>query len=65
MNAAGPKAWVAAPVVEMLRNWWGNDVDVSFSEAPGHEYDSVYDVRLIKEEIGFVAERLPDQGPDS
>jgi len=29
MNAAGPKAWVAAPVAEMLRNWWGSDVDLS------------------------------------
>ena len=58
MNAAGPKAWVAVPVVEILRNWWGNDVDLSFFEEPGHEYDSVYDVRRIAEELGFVAEKL-------
>ena len=59
MNAAGPKAWVADPVAEILRNWWGDDVDVSYLEQPGHEYDSVYDVTRIREEIGFVAERLP------
>ena len=59
MNAAGPKAWAADPVAEILRNWWGNSVDVSHFEQPGHEYDSAYDVSLIKQELGFVAERLP------
>ena len=59
MNAAGPKAWVADPVADILRNWWGDDVDVSYLEQPGHECDSVYDVTQIREEIGFVAERLP------
>ncbi len=46
-------------------NWWGNDVDLSFFEQPGHEYDSVYDVNLIERELGFVAKRVADQGPDS
>jgi len=59
MNAAGPKAWAGVPVAEILRNWWGPDVDVSHFERPGHEYDSVYDVSRIKTEIGFVAERTP------
>ena len=59
MNAAGPKAWVAAPVAEILRNWWGSDVDLSYFEKPGHEYDSVYDVSRIKTEIGLVAETTP------
>jgi UDP-glucose 4-epimerase len=59
MNAAGPRAWVAAPVAEILRNWWGDDVDVSPFERTGHEYDSVYDVSRIRKELGFVAERLP------
>jgi UDP-glucose 4-epimerase len=65
MNAAGPKSWVAVPVVEILRNWWGHDVDLSFFEESGHEYDSVYDVSRIKQELGFVAERVPDQDPAS
>lgn len=60
MNASGPKAWVADPVVDILRNWWGDDVDLSHFEQPGHEYDSVYDVSRIKDELNFVAERLPD-----
>lgn len=59
MNAAGPKAWVAVPVVEILRNWWDNEVDLSHFEQPGHEYDSVYDVRLVSQELGFVAQVLP------
>ena len=59
MNATGPKAWVAAPVAEILGNWWGRDVDLSHFEKPGHEYDSVYDVSRIETEIGFVAEKTP------
>ena len=59
MNTAPPRAWVADPVADILRNWWGNDVDVSYFQQPGHEYDSVYDVNRIKRELGFVAERLP------
>lgn len=59
MNATGPKAWVADSVAEILRNWWGNDVDLSCFEQPGHEYDSVYDVSRIKQELGFMAVVLP------
>jgi len=59
MNAAGPKAWVADPVARILRNWWKDDVDLSYFEQPSHEYDSVYDVSRIKEELNFVAKRLP------
>lgn len=58
MNAAAPKAWVADPVADILRNWWGDDVDLSHFEQPGHEFDSVYDVSRIEEELGFVAEKL-------
>ena len=28
VNAAAPKSWVADPVADVLRNWWGDDVDV-------------------------------------
>ncbi len=62
LNAAGPRACVAAPVAEILKAWWGKDVDVSHFQKPGHEYDSVYDVSLVKKELGFVAERLPVAG---
>ena len=59
MNATGPKAWVADPVVDILRNWWGNEVDLSYFEHPDHTYDSVYDVQCIRDELGFVADVLP------
>ena len=57
MNATGPKAWVVDPVADILRNWWGNDVDLSHFEQAGHEYDSVYRVDRIRDELGFVARR--------
>jgi UDP-glucose 4-epimerase len=59
MNAAAPQAWVADPVADILRNWWGDGVDLSYFEQPGHEVDSVYAVSRIEKELGFVAERLP------
>ena len=62
MNTAGPKAWAAVPVVEVLQNWWGDEVDLSYFQQPGHEYESVYDVGLIRRELGFVAELLPERG---
>jgi hypothetical protein len=59
INATGPKAWVADPVADILRNWWGEEVDVSYFEQPGHAFDAVYQVDRIREELGFVAQRLP------
>ena len=59
MNAAGPRAWVADPVADILRGWWGEEVDVSHFDRPGHEYDSVFDVARIRGELGFTALRLP------
>lgn len=59
MNAAASKAWVADPVVDILHNWWGNDVDLSYFENPEHTYDSVYAVKCIKQEFGFEAQILP------
>ena len=59
LNAAGPKAWVKDPVAEILRNWWADDVDLSHFESLDHQYDSVYDVRQIKQVLGFEAQHLP------
>jgi len=60
LNATSPKSWVNAPVVEILRHWWGNDVDLSHFEQPGNEFASVYMVNRIEEELGFVAKILPN-----
>ena len=59
MNAAGPRAWVSDPVADILRGWWGEEVDAGHFDRPGHEYDSVFDVTRIREELGFEAEVLP------
>ena len=64
LNTTGPRAWVATPTAEVLRNWWGDEVDLSWYEQAGHEWDSAYDVRSIERELGFVARRLPTRdGP--
>jgi len=61
MNAAGPEAWVADPVADILRHWYADEVDVSHFEQPGHEYDAVYDVSRIRAELGFVAQVMPQR----
>lgn len=59
LNAAGPRAWAADPTAEILRGWWGDDVDLSHFERRGHEFDSVFDVSAVENELGFVATDLP------
>jgi len=60
LNATAPKAWVRDPVADVLRNWYGDDLDLSHYEAPGRERDAVYAVTRIRGELGFTAQRLPD-----
>ena len=52
MNAVSSTAWTSAPVAEVLRNWWGDSVDLSYFEKPGNEYASVFANRLIAQEFG-------------
>jgi nucleoside-diphosphate-sugar epimerase len=59
LNATGPRAWVADAMVDVLRAWWGDDVDFSYYADPAHAYDSLYDVRRIRDELGFVAQVTP------
>jgi hypothetical protein len=59
MNTTGPKVWASAPTAEILRNWYGDEVDVSYFEQPGNEYKGVYDVSTVKQELGFEAQLLP------
>jgi nucleoside-diphosphate-sugar epimerase len=57
MNAVGAQACVEDTVPELLRGWWGADVDgmdLSHYERAGHERDPVYDISRIEREIGFV-----------
>lgn len=59
LNATAPKAWVADPVAAILKNWWGDAVDVGYFENSQRQFASVYTVERIEAELGFVAERLP------
>jgi len=61
MNACGPRAWVRDPVPDVLRGWYGQGLELSWYERAGHAYDSVYDVRRIASELGFVARVLPNE----
>ncbi len=64
MNATGPRAWVAEPMPQILRTWWGDDVDLSYYDDPAHAFDSLYDVRRIREELGFAAAVLPQRSAE-
>ena len=60
MNAAGREACVACSIPEILRAWFPDVVDkldLTPYHRPGHERDSVYDIRRVAEEIGFVPKR--------
>ena len=59
MNAVCPEAWCKDPTSVTLKNWYGQDFDTSYFETPGREYASVFDVNLIKMELGFIAQDLP------
>jgi nucleoside-diphosphate-sugar epimerase len=63
LNATPPRAWVADPVADILSNWWGTDADVSHFRQAGHEFDALYAVDAIRQELGFVAQVLPPGQP--
>jgi nucleoside-diphosphate-sugar epimerase len=60
MNAVSSKAWATDPVADILKHWYGRDVDVSHYEQPGHEGDGVYACRRMNDELGIQI----DYGPD-
>jgi UDP-glucose 4-epimerase len=55
LNATAPWAWTRDPVADVLQCWWGDEVDLSHYRRQGHEYDSLYDVSAIEQELGFRA----------
>ncbi len=55
LNATAARAWASAPTAAILRQWWGDEVDLTYFDQPGHEYASAYDVRAIERELGFTA----------
>lgn len=57
MNATAPLIYAKAPTSDVLRKWWGNKLDYSYFENPDNKYAGVYDVSLIKKELGFTADK--------
>lgn len=60
MNAVGARACAEDTVPDILRAWYGSDVDrldLSHYERPGHERDPLYDITRIREELGFAPVR--------
>ena len=57
MNATASRAWASVPTADILSEWWGNDVDLSWFESPSRRNASVYDVEKIRMELGFTAGR--------
>jgi len=55
LNATAARAWTSAPTAAVLRNWWGNAVDLGYFEQPGNEYAAAYEVSAIARELGFTA----------
>jgi len=60
MNAVGPKVFAEDTVPEIMRAWYPDlKIDLSHYERPGHEHDPIFDIRRVREEIGFVPEFDP------
>jgi UDP-glucose 4-epimerase len=55
LNATAASAWASAQTAAVLRNWWGDAVDLSYFAQPGNEYAAAYDVSAIERELGFTA----------
>lgn len=59
MNAVGKQACVEDTVPEVIRAWYpdiADGIDLSYYERPGHERDALFDIRRVREELGFEPE---------
>ena len=56
LNTAAERVWATDPTAEILENWWGHGVDLSYFRKPGNESHGAYDVRRIRAELDFVAD---------
>jgi len=55
MNAVCNRIWASVPTADLLRHWWGNEVDLSYYELAEHRYGPVFDAGRIGGELGFTA----------
>lgn len=56
MNTTAERVWATEPTADILENWWGDDVDLSYYRKSGNEFHSAYSVDRINAELGFNAE---------
>ncbi len=56
MNATAPEAWLSVPTAKVLREWWGDDVDLSWHDRSENEWKGIFDVARVATEIGFTAD---------
>jgi len=60
MNAVTPQVASKVAVPDIVRAWWPDAAyDLSHYQRPGHEYDALYAVGRLREELGFTARRPP------
>ena len=64
MNAVARQACVADTIPEIMRVRYGDGLDLSYYERPGHERDPVFDTRRIQEELGFVPMKMMSASAD-
>lgn len=56
LNTVNQQSWVAAPVADVLRTWWGDDVDLTYYENnSATRTASLYTSKAIEDELGFVS----------
>jgi len=58
LNVCDTRSWVRDPMPEVLKAWYGDDVDCSYYEREGREWDSAFSVTRLQEELGFTPRGL-------
>lgn len=53
LNAVSKKAWVKETTLEVLRRWWGDEMDLTYYAAPENAQASLYCSDAIERELGF------------
>ena len=56
LNAVSKSAWVENSTADVMRKWWGEDVDLSHFDKPGQSRASLYCSKAIEKELGFIVE---------
>ena len=56
INIAGTRIWSVSPLPVIMQSWYGDaaaSLDLSPWQCDGHEFDSAYDLRHARDELGF------------